>query len=111
MTIRDLLPTFTNEAADLEDQEEHYIRNPEDSPEKPFDDRSTVKKLLCKLTSKGRSTSSRRKSGRPRLGIGRRTARTCSEPPENTISFCDFRDLYDRLGNGNTSERTGSNAD
>jgi len=43
---------FTNdpcnqaETVDLEYEEDHYTRNPENTPEKPYDDRSTVKKLL-----------------------------------------------------------------
>lgn len=39
-------PCNQRETIDLEDQEEHYTRNPEDTPDKPFKDRSTVKKLF-----------------------------------------------------------------
>jgi hypothetical protein len=39
-------PCDQSELVDLEYEEDHYTRNPEDTPEKPYDDRSTVKKLL-----------------------------------------------------------------
>jgi hypothetical protein len=39
-------PCDQSELVDLAYEEDHYTRNPENTPKKPFDDRSTVKRLL-----------------------------------------------------------------
>jgi len=39
-------PCDGNKLVDLEHEEEHYTRDPDDGPEKPYDDKSEVKKLL-----------------------------------------------------------------